>query len=32
MAVPLPQLETIDAGESTDAAFGDTHYWVVRAL
>jgi hypothetical protein len=30
MAVPLSQLETIDADESTDEAIGDWHYWVAQ--
>jgi hypothetical protein len=30
MAVPLWQLEAIDAGESTDEAIGDWHYWVAQ--
>ena len=30
MAVPLSQLEAISAGESTDEAVGDWHYWVAR--
>lgn len=28
MAVPLSQLAAIDAGESTEEAIGDWHYWV----
>jgi len=30
MAVPLSQLEAIDAGESTQEAVGDWHYWVAQ--
>ena len=30
MAVPLSQLETINADESTDEAIGDWHYWVAQ--
>jgi len=30
MAVPLSQLEAIDADESTDEAIGDWHYWVAQ--
>src|SRR5215471_1405849 len=30
MAVPLSQLEAIDANESTDEAIGDWHYWVAQ--
>ena len=30
MAVPLSQLEAIDADESTQAAIGDWHYWVTQ--
>jgi hypothetical protein len=30
MAVPLSQLEAIDADESTDEVIGDWHYWVAR--
>jgi hypothetical protein len=31
MAVPLSQLEAIEADESTDEAIGDWHYWVAQA-
>jgi hypothetical protein len=30
MAVPLSQLEAIDADESTQEAIGDWHYWVAQ--
>lgn len=30
MAVPLSQLEPIDADESTQEAIGDWHYWVAQ--
>jgi len=30
MAVPLSQLETIGADESTQEAIGDWHYWVAK--
>jgi hypothetical protein len=30
MAVPLSQLEAMDADESTDEAIGDWHYWVAQ--
>jgi Calcium binding len=30
MAVPLSQLEAIDADKSTDEAIGDWHYWVAQ--
>ena len=30
MAVPLSQLEAIDADESTREAMGDWHYWVAQ--
>ena len=30
MAVPLSQLEAIDADESTDEAISDWHYWVAQ--
>lgn len=30
MAVPLSQLEAVDADESTDEAIGDWHYWVAQ--
>jgi len=30
MAVPLSQLETIEADETTNEAIGDWHYWVAR--
>jgi hypothetical protein len=30
MAVPLLQLEAIDADESTQEAIGDWHYWVAQ--
>ena len=30
MAVPLSQLEAIDANESADEAIGDWHYWVAQ--
>jgi Calcium binding len=30
MAVPLAQLEAIDADESTQEAVGDWHYWVAQ--
>ena len=30
MAVPLSQLEAIEADESTDEAIGDWHYWVAQ--
>jgi hypothetical protein len=30
LAVPLSQLETIAADETTDEAIGDWHYWVAR--
>jgi hypothetical protein len=30
MAVPLSQLEAIDADESTHEAVGDWHYWVAQ--
>ena len=30
MAVPLSPLAAIDAGESTDEAIGDWHYWVAQ--
>ena len=30
MAVPLSQLATIDADESTAEAIGDWHYWVAQ--
>jgi hypothetical protein len=30
MAVPLSQLEAIDADESTQEAVGDWHYWVAQ--
>jgi hypothetical protein len=30
MAVPLSQLDAIDADESTDEAIGDWSYWVAR--
>jgi len=31
MAVPLSQLEAIDADQSTDEAIGDWHYWVAQS-
>jgi hypothetical protein len=31
VALPLPQLVPLDAGESTIEAIGDWHYWVVRS-
>jgi hypothetical protein len=30
MAVPLSQMEAIDADESTQEAIGDWHYWVAQ--
>jgi hypothetical protein len=30
LAVPLSQLEPIEADETTDEAIGDWHYWVAR--
>ena len=30
MAVPLSQLNPIDADESTDEAIGDWHYWLLQ--
>ena len=30
MAIPLSQLDAIDADESTQEAIGDWHYWVSR--